>query len=77
MSSVMIIIIMLAIIAVSLFFRVSINKKKLAKKTIIVPLKTVSINVEYKNPFDKKSQYQNPFDDYQNPMDELVFAQTQ
>lgn len=32
----------------------------------------VSIKTEYKNPFDKKSQYVNPFQEYKNP---FVFAQ--
>ena len=27
----------------------------------------VSIKKEYKNPFDKKTQYVNPFDTYKNP----------
>jgi len=27
----------------------------------------VSIKTDYKNPFDKKTQFINPFDDYKNP----------
>lgn len=36
----------------------------------------ITLNVEYKNPFDSKDQYQNPFSDYQNPIDDLVFDES-
>lgn len=31
----------------------------------------VELKKEYENPFDKSTQYQNPFSDYQNPFDQL------
>ena len=31
----------------------------------------VELKKEYKNPFDKSTQYQNPFEEYQNPFDQL------
>lgn len=31
----------------------------------------VPVRVEYKNPFDKKTQYVNPFSSYKNPLDFL------
>lgn len=31
----------------------------------------VPVRVEYKNPFDKKTQYVNPFSSYKNPIDFL------
>lgn len=32
---------------------------------------TVSLQTEYKNPFDKNAQYVNPFTSYHNPFDSL------
>ncbi len=31
----------------------------------------VALKSEYENPFDKNTQYENPFNDYQNPFDNL------
>lgn len=31
----------------------------------------VALKSEYQNPFDKNTQYENPFNDYQNPFDQL------
>lgn len=31
----------------------------------------VELKNEYENPFDKSTQYENPFSDYQNPFDQL------
>ena len=31
----------------------------------------VALKTEYQNPFDKNTQYTNPFSDYQNPFDNL------
>jgi len=33
---------------------------------------TVSLTKEYDNPFDKNTQYVNPFSEYKNPFDELI-----
>lgn len=35
----------------------------------LAPKPQVRLNTQYSNPFDKKSQYVNPFDDYKNPFD--------
>lgn len=59
------------LIIFSLFLKINVNQKPSPSQ------KTIIVKVEYKNPFEKKTQYQNPFDEYQNPFDELVFAQTQ
>lgn len=32
---------------------------------------TVALKSEYENPFDKNTQYVNPFNSYKNPFDEL------
>ncbi len=32
---------------------------------------TVELKEEYKNPFDKKTNYTNPFSEYKNPFDTL------
>ncbi len=32
---------------------------------------TVATKTEYKNPFDKSTQYVNPFSEYKNPFDSL------
>ena len=42
--------------------------KKLAQKTESLD---VSLKTEYQNPFDKNTQYTNPFNDYQNPFDQI------
>ena len=33
---------------------------------------TVSLTKEYNNPFEKSTQYVNPFSDYKNPFDNLI-----
>lgn len=33
---------------------------------------TVSLTKDYDNPFDKSTQYVNPFSEYKNPFDELI-----
>jgi hypothetical protein len=44
----------------------SAGKKSTPKKEVQVPL-----NTQYNNPFDKNSQYVNPFSQYKNPFDTL------
>ncbi len=34
----------------------------------------IVVKVDYKNPLDKTAQYKNPFDEYQNPIDDLLIA---
>lgn len=33
---------------------------------------TVTLTKDYDNPFDTKTQYANPFSEYQNPFDNLI-----
>lgn len=42
--------------------------KKIAKTSEVL---SVSLKEEYNNPFDKNTQYVNPFGDRHNPFDEL------
>ena len=44
------------------------STKKLAQSTEAID---VALKTEYQNPFDKKTQYTNPFNDYQNPFDQI------
>lgn len=67
--SIFIVAIIVFLIGVSLFLSVNISPKKITRKLI-------DVKIAYKNPFEKKVQYKNPFDEYQNPIDDLVFAQT-
>lgn len=59
------IIILLLIVAGVAYFLIS-------KGTIKNPLQKQpepQLKTEYKNPFEKESQYLNPFDEYKNPFD--------
>jgi len=48
------------------------NKKSPSEETAQQAFKVqVPVKVEYKNPFDKKTQYVNPFSSYKNPLDFL------
>ena len=48
------------------------NRKNPAGETTQQTSKVqVPVKVEYKNPFDKKTQYINPFSSYKNPLDFL------
>jgi len=71
-STLIIIGIIILLILFSLFLKINISQQQKRKVTANFTLK-----VKYTNPFEKKTQYTNPFDEYQNPIDDLVFAQTQ
>lgn len=62
------------ILAVTLFSKISFNKPQVAKKANNGAA-LVAVKLEYQNPFDDKTQYQNPFpkDNYDNPIDDLIF----
>lgn len=67
--SLVIIIVVLVIITTLVLVK---NKKKGAEETAQQASKVqVPVRVEYKNPFDKKTQYVNPFSSYKNPLDSL------
>ncbi|MEK7502540.1 MAG: hypothetical protein AAB609_03365 [Patescibacteria group bacterium] len=64
-----IIIVVLVIITVLVLVK---NRKNPAGETTQQASKIqVPVRVEYKNPFDKKTQYVNPFSSYKNPLDFL------
>lgn len=44
------------------------STQKVAKQSETL---TVALKSEYQNPFDKNTQYENPFSSYHNPFDEL------
>lgn len=46
----------------------TISTQKVSKN---VEVMTVALKSEYENPFDKNTQYDNPFNEYHNPFDAL------
>ena len=63
-------VILLVIIGAALFvlFSMGIIKNPLSKLPLVGQKQpSVSLKSEYKNPFDKSTQYVNPFDSYKNP----------
>ncbi len=56
------------IAAVIVYRTVTTSTKKLAQKAEVL---NVALKSDYQNPFDKNSQYENPFNDYHNPFDDL------
>jgi len=65
----------LLIIAIILFFLISQGIIKNPLKSLSLPGQpkesTISLQKQYQNPFDKDTQYVNPFSSYQNPFDTL------
>ncbi|MEK7159932.1 MAG: hypothetical protein AAB702_00425 [Patescibacteria group bacterium] len=59
------------VFSVVAFVIVSQSKKTDTKVTKETKEPTVNLVTEYENPFDKKSQYVNPFSGYKNPFDSL------
>ncbi len=47
---------------------VSTSSKRISEKAEVL---NVALQTNYENPFDENAQYENPFDEYQNPFDEL------
>ena len=66
-NSILLVILALLIILSGILIFVALNQKKTAK---IEP--TVSLTKDYDNPFDKSTQYVNPFSEYKNPFDSLI-----
>ncbi len=59
----------------SIFVKFNLDKKSTANQTKLANGATkVTLTASYQNPFETKSQYENPFSDYQNPIDDLAFA---
>jgi len=56
------VVIVVLIVGVILFYVPSSPLQKIVQKQSSVEIKTT-----YKNPFDKNSQYMNPFETYKNP----------
>lgn len=68
---------LLVIAAAAFFILVSAGVLKGPKLPTLPSLKkepTVSLQKQYQNPFDKNSQYVNPFSQYKNPFDALKQA---
>lgn len=65
----------LLIAAVIIFVLISQGLIKNPLKSIALPGQskepTVSLQKQYQNPFDKSTQYVNPFSSYKNPFDSL------
>lgn len=67
-AHVLLLVIMLAATALLLYFLVSsgkLNIPGLTKKP------NVELKTEYKNPFDRETQYVNPFQEYKNPFNNI------
>lgn len=63
----------LLIIGAVVLFVLILNQRKLTSPgSQATQESTVSLKKEYENPFDKKTQYINPFSDYKNPFDNLT-----
>lgn len=66
---------MLAIVLPTLVFFVLIGRniiKKVQTDQVKIAKETeIALEADYTNPFDKKSQYVNPFDQTKNPFDDL------
>lgn len=58
----------LGVAAFVVYKTISTSTKKIAQSSQAL---AVAVKEEYKNPFDKNTQYQNPFNSYKNPFDEL------
>lgn len=59
----------LVVVAIAVGFSLGLLKNPLQKKSAAVP--EVQLKTEYQNPFDKDTQYTNPFSEYKNPFDSL------
>lgn len=70
-----IVVIALLLIAGGAFFYFSKQKQTKAPTSTVAPVQTASASAtlkeEYKNPFDDKTQYQNPFSENENPFNNI------
>lgn len=57
-----------SIAAFMVYKTINTGTKKIAQQSDSL---AVALKSEYENPFDKNTQYENPFNDYQNPFDNL------
>jgi hypothetical protein len=44
------------------------STKKIAQQSEVIQ---IALKNEYENPFEETTQYQNPFDEYHNPFDDI------
>lgn len=63
------------IVLITFFSKISVANP--ADKFLVKKRTQKFVSVTYENPFKKTTQYNNPFSDYQNPIDELAFAEVQ
>ena len=63
----LLIIVPVLLIAVGLLVYFSNSKTSLSNVPLFSKAPKVAIKSEYKNPFDQKTQYVNPFEEYKNP----------
>lgn len=67
-----IVVVVIVIIGVVLFSKGTVKiPGKSALQTTSSAEPQVELKTEYQNPFDKSTQYENPFSEYQNPFDQL------
>ncbi len=62
---------LILLITVFLLYLVSHQNKPAQPPASTSEATNVAPKAEYQNPFDQKTQYQNPFNQYQNPFDDL------
>lgn len=64
---------LLVIVAVAVYVLISIGiiQNPLPKQLLPSKEPTVELQKQYQNPFDKNTQYVNPFSKYKNPFDSL------
>ncbi len=78
LMAVLIICSIVLISAVSIFVKFNLDQKSTTNQNKLANGATkVTLTASYQNPFEAKSQYDNPFSDYQNPIDDLAFATSQ
>lgn len=71
-SHIILLLLILAIILLAVLIWKGVVKNPLS--SLIKKEPTLSLQTKYDNPFDKSSQYVNPFASYKNPFDNLRIA---
>lgn len=60
-----------AIVAIAIAVLLTMSLKKPSLTSENKTASEIQLKTEYQNPFDKKTQYVNPFSGYKNPFDQL------
>ena len=66
----LILLLLIVVVAVTFIYKKNLAPFK-ATQSSQKTTSTVAVKTEYQNPFDKNSQYVNPFSPYKNPFDSI------